>query len=80
MDTIIPAIPSDWIDYGTIKVSPGYRPICAVLHKVDGYHGLAIHRAYVYDGNWVYEHGTYFHVNDLENARKALFAHRDYVA
>jgi hypothetical protein len=80
LETLYSTIPSDWVDNGDIKVSPGYRPLCAVLHKVSGYHGLAVHTAYVTDeGNWAYEGGQYFHLNELDRARAALFAHRHYV-
>lgn len=75
----VPEIPLDWVDYGDFIMREGMRPHCAVLHKVGGYHGLAVHTAYVTDdGQWAYEGGTYFHLNEVEKARKFLFAHRNY--
>jgi hypothetical protein len=57
----IPATPSDWIHFSPIKIQAGYRPRCIVLHSAHAGspHPYVVHRAYVVDGKWAYEQGTY---------------------
>ncbi len=72
----IPDIPSDWIDYGDVIISEGTVPHCAVLHRSGSeYHPLVVHTACVQDGEWVYQGGQYFKIDDLWAAQEALHNH-----
>jgi uncharacterized membrane protein YjdF len=58
----IPAIPSDWIRHTGIMPADGFTRtrVDRVLHRAEGYMPFVIHRAYVYEGKWAYECGSYF--------------------
>jgi len=80
MTLTVPTRPSTWIDYGDIIVADGLLPHCAVMHQVDGYMPIAVHTAIITDKGWEYHSGQYFKADQLDEARKALFAHRHYHA